>query len=277
MEKFSISHFDRKEANVVFFGLDYTQDSKIMLRKIRKASYFVEPFDVFGSNLVEKVRLCDEGNLNIKDFEEVSLKFLEIRRENKIPFMISRGHLPTLYATKNLKEEKLVIFDAHADCKNEYLDEIISFDVDRSRGEKKFNGSTWLRRLLEINKIKVLIIGVRSFDEEELEFLKRRNVKFCTSYEIIRNKKKTLKEIAKFTQNSDIYLSLDLDFFDPSIFQATDYPEPGGLTYFDFTDILKAIRGKIIGCDVCCFNLSNSNLASEFLLIKTIFHVLSKV
>jgi hypothetical protein len=38
MKKFAISHFDEKEANVIFFGIDYTKDSKELLEKIRDSS-----------------------------------------------------------------------------------------------------------------------------------------------------------------------------------------------------------------------------------------------
>jgi agmatinase len=277
MKKFAISHFNEKEANVIFFGINYTKDSKEILENIRYASYFVEPFDFHGNNLLEKVRLFDAGDLKIKSFEEISQKFIEIRKENKIPFMLSRGHLPTFYTTKNLKKEKLIIFDAHADCKNEYIDEIIAFDVEKSKDEKKFNGSTWLRRLLENFNIKVLLIGLRSFGEEEISFLKDKEVEFFTTLEIIRNKVLVLDEISKFTKGSEIYISLDLDVFDPSILPATDFPEPGGLTYFDFVDIIKAIKGKLIGADVCCLKPIEDNMVSEFLTIKSIFHILSKI
>jgi agmatinase len=277
MKKFSISNFNEKEANVIFFGIDYTKDSRLLLEKIREASYFVEPFDIYGNNLLEKVRLFDAGDFKIKDCGEISQKFIEIRKENKIPFMLSRGHLPSFYATKNLKKEKLIVFDAHADCKNEYIDEIIVFDADKNKDEKKFNGSTWLRRLLENSKIEVLLIGLRSFDEEEISFLKDKGVKFFTSLEIIRKKVEVLNEIDRFTKDSEIYISLDLDVFDPSILSATDYPEPGGLTYFDFVDIIESIKGKLIGANVCCLKPIENNLVSEFLAIKSIFHILSKV
>jgi agmatinase len=277
MKKFAVSHFNEKEANVIFFGIDYTKDSKEFLEKIREVSYFVEPFDFHGNNLLEKVRLFDAGDLKIKSFEEISQKFIKIRKENKIPFMLSRGHLPSFYTTKNLKREKLIVFDAHVDCKNEYIDEIIAFDIDKNKDQKKFNGSTWLRRLLENFNIEVLLIGLRSFDEEEIGFLKDKGVKFFTSLEIIRNKALILDEIARFTKGSEIYVSLDVDVFDPSIFPATDYPEPGGLTYFDFVDIMKSIKGKLIAADICCFKPIEDNLISEFLAVKLIFHVFSKI
>jgi agmatinase len=277
MKKFAISHFDEKETNVILFGLNYTKDSKLLLEKIREVSYFVEPFDFHGNNLLEKVRLFDAGDLKVKNFEGISQEFIEIRKEKKVPFMLSRGHLPSFYTTKNLKKEKLIIFDAHADCKNEYIDEIIAFDVDKNKDEKKFNGSTWLRRLLENSKIEALLIGSRSFDEEEMSFLKDKGVKFFTSLEIIRNKVLVLDEISRFTKGSEIYISLDLDVFDPSIFPATDYPEPGGLTYFDFVDIIEAIKGKLIGADVCCLKPVENNRVSEFLAIRSIFHILSKI
>ena len=277
MRKFAISLFSIKEANVILLGLDYTKDSKEALRRIRESSYFVEPFDLFGKNLLEGIKLFDAGNLKIRDLEDISKKFMEIRKENKTPLMISRGHLPTFYATKNLKKERLIVFDAHADCKDEYLDELIIFDVDKNKDKKKFNGSTWLRRLLENFDIEVLLIGLRSFSEDEIIFLRNKRVKFFTSIEIVKNRTKVMKEVTKFTKDFNLYVSIDLDVFDPSILPATDYPEPGGLNYFDFIDIMKAFTGKLIGADVCCFKPTSSSFASEFLINKLIFHLLSKI
>jgi agmatinase len=121
------------------------------------------------------------------------------------------------------------------------------------------------------------LIGLRSFDEEEINFLKNRGVIFFTSLDIIRNKVGVIEEIVRFTKDSEVYISLDLDVFDPSILPATDYPEPGGLSYFDFVDIIEAIKGKLIGADVCCLKPIENNRISEFLVIKSIFHILSKV
>jgi agmatinase len=275
MIKFSVASLKKEESNVILLGLNYTRDSKKVLKQMRKASYFVEPFDIHGKNLLENAKIFDAGNLKIKKFEKISEIFLKIRNEGKIPLMISRGHLPTFYITRNLKEEKLIIFDAHADCKDKYIDEIIAFDALNEK-KKEFNGSTWLRRLLESSKIEVLLIGLRSFDEDELEFLEEKRVKFFTPLEL-RKKPQALGEIKKFTKNSKIYISLDFDVFDPSIFPAVDYPEPGGLSYFDFVEIMEAIKGKLIGSDVCCFKPIEDNLMSEFLAIKSIFHILSKI
>ncbi|MGC9059111.1 MAG: arginase family protein, partial [Candidatus Aenigmatarchaeota archaeon] len=152
---------------------------------------------------------------------------------------------------------------------------IISFDSENPK--EKFNGSTWLRRLLENQSKKVLLIGLRSFDEDEIKFLKERKVKFFTSMEILKNKDKVLKSVRDFTKNSNLHISLDFDFFDPSVFPAVDYPEPGGIYFYDFADIVENIEGKIVSIDACCLKPIENNLISEFLAVKSMFYLLSKI
>jgi agmatinase len=277
MIKFPFSLFEKDKANVIVFGISYNKESEKSLKQLREISYFVEPFDFLGNNLLQNAKVFDAGNFKIKNLEEVSNIFRRIKNEDKVPLMLSRGHLPTLYTVKNLKKEKLIVLDAHADCKNEYLDSIIAIDVDRNKDRKKFNGSTWLRRLIEESSIQVLLIGIRAFDKEEIKFLEEKGVKYFTSAQILERDKKMLSEIEKFTRNSEIYLSLDFDIFDPSVFPAVDYPEPGGIGYYEFIEIINAIKGKLIGADACCFKPLENNLVSAFLAIKSIFHILSKI
>jgi agmatinase len=53
--------------------------------------------------------------------------------------------------------------------------------------------------------------------------------------------------------NSNVYLSIDLHAFDPSLMPAVDAPLPGGLKWYQFMDILKQINEKstLVGCDIC--------------------------
>jgi len=272
MKLFGINYFSEEEANVVAIGIDYTKDSKEMLEKIRYASNFIEPFDIFEKkNLFEKIKLFDKGNLKIESLEEITKIVEKIKNSNKVPLILSRGHLPTYFSLSAFEKEKLLVFDAHADCKNEYIDEIINFDVFKEK--EKFNGATWLRRFLERKKKEVFIVGLRSLDEDEMKFLEENKIYFAFPFEI----ENSLEEIKKFAENSKIYISFDLDVLDPSIFSATDYPEPEGISFDHLRKILANINSKISAIDVCCFNPKNSILKDEMVVAKIISLLLSKV
>ena len=57
-------------------------------------------------------------------------------------------------------------------------------------------------------------------------------------------------------RNKKLYLTIDTDFFDPSIAPATNNPEHGGMLYEETLDILKALCGRfeVVGADVVEFN-----------------------
>ena len=60
-----------------------------------------------------------------------------------------------------------------------------------------------------------------------------------------------LKSLQAIPEDRPIYLSFDLDYFDPSFFPGTGTPEPGGEDFHSFISIIKILRQKnFVGCDV---------------------------
>lgn len=272
---FDIDIFKENEADIIVFGLKYTKDSEKVLNEVRKWSYFIEPYDVIEKkNLLENLRVFDYGNLSIKSIERIFQKTIN---KNKVPLILSRGHFSSYFILSSYPHSniKVLIFDAHADCKDKYIDELISFDTLPFFEKEKFNGATWLRRLLEKKRIKTCLIGVRAFEEEEVEFLKKNNVKYFSPEDL--KKRETFKFLEKFTDKSMIYISLDMDVFDPIFFDCTDYPEPEGINLYQFRKVLKSIKGKITAIDLCCFNLEGTVKPSYFFLSKCICLLLQKI
>ncbi|MFH7880883.1 MAG: arginase family protein [Candidatus Aenigmatarchaeota archaeon] len=271
---FGIDLFDEKEAEFFVIGLKYTKYSEKILNEFRKWSEYVEPFDIIEEkNLSENLKIFDLGNLDLDGAKNTVRRLIN---EGKIPIILSRGHFPTFLILSNIKNFKLIVFDAHADCKERYIDEIIEFDTIYEQENKiKFNGATWLRRFLEKNRIDVLLIGVRSLDEDEFNFLKRSNVLYFSPADL--EKEETFEIIRKFTKHNNLYLSIDVDVFDPSLFSSTDYPEPEGINLTHFRKILDSIEGKIIGVDFCCFNLEGLVKQSYIFASKCLYLVLYQI
>lgn len=162
---------------------------------------------------------------------EATIKKLEetiddIFSENKkiIPVTLGGEHTGTLGAVKALKNRhpdiQIISLDAHYDLKD---------NVE----EEKVSHATVMRRIHEL-KVPVTVIGARTGSKEELEF----SGKISTSIKDIDTKK-------------PIYLSVDIDFFDPSSAPGVGDPETGGFFYENFRSILKEIsKGKIVGFDI---------------------------
>jgi len=255
--KFVTDVFDEKEANVIFFGVE-CPDS------IREVSQLVEPFDFTDNeNYLENVRIFDSGNVGMDGVEGIVKKIIS---ENKFPLFYSKEHTASFHAMKAMPEgTKLVVFDAHADLKNEY------------EGSKDSH-ACWLRRWCEFGRYEdIIVLGVRSGDEWEAEFAKENNIRYFTVKGMRENSEDVKRFLSEFTKGSKVYLSVDMDVFDPSIVPAVKYPEPDGLSYNEFFNFIESMdEDCLAGMDFNELRPFSENRISEFLSIKIVFKLLSR-
>lgn len=161
-----------------------------------------------------------------------------------------------------------VQLDAHADLRDSY------------EGTPYSHAST-ARRILDLSPI--LQLGIRSLDISEAEFLKQNSSRVaCIAADQMRSACEYLDRVAGFVRGKDVFLTVDIDFFDPSLVPATGTPEPGGLFWYDAIDIIRTVarEGNVIGFD--CVELSPipglhaPNFLAAKLVYKTISLILSK-
>jgi agmatinase len=280
-EKFCLNLVEEKEADIIIFGALLGKRSEEMVKSLRKNSWFVEWFDLDEEkNLIEGVKVFDSGNIRVKKGNEISKKVKEILDEKKIPFMLSISHLATYFSLKPFPEDiKVVSFDAHFDVKNSYIDEKMVksiFPLKLKEEEiKRLNRSTWARRSFEECKRKFCFVGVRSCDEFDLEFVKKNNFPYFTSAMIRENFNEAKEKFRDFLKNSKIYLTVDIDAFDPSIAPAVGHPEPDGIFWHQFRELVKELKGKIAGIDLVEVEPIKDNKVTEFLATRIIFQILS--
>lgn len=133
-------------------------------------------------------------------------------------------------------------FDAHSDLRDEYE-------------ESKFSHACFMSRVAEfMNPSKFTQVGIRAQCKEESIFIKENKVNTFYASAIRRglhgqNWQKSVVD----TLGDEIYITFDIDYFDPAIIPATGTPEPDGFLYSETLDIFREIvrQGKkIIGFDV---------------------------
>lgn len=156
---------------------------------------------------------------------------------------------------KNLSVLQL---DAHTDLRAEY------------RGSK-YNHGCVMGRVRETCPI--VQVGIRSMGVDEKPFLDKDRVFFA--HEIYNKNDWQDKAIAKLTDQ--VYISFDLDVFDPSILPATGTPEPGGLNWYQIMEFLKKVvkEKKVVGFDVVELCPNPNDKTSDFLAAKLIYMLLS--
>ena len=275
-KKFLYDIFTPEHADAIIFGVPLGKNSQQDLDALRKASWFVESFDVDRKkDLLENVKIADVGNIELKDLDEITKKTEEIIERGKVPVILGGGHLLSFYSIQALENAKLIVFDAHSDLADKYEDEKL-VELYQSWFDPKCNGATWLRRYCEKrNPENVCIIGLRSCDKDIMKFIVEKKILYFTPSQIRKDIGNVKKKLREFTKGSPLYISIDIDVFDPSIVPTVDYPEPDGLLFDEFREVVDAIEGRVLGIDLTELKEVGKNEAVGFLAVKVIFEILS--
>lgn len=156
------------------------------------------------------------------------------------------------------KNLSILQLDAHSDLREEY-------------NGSKYNHACVMARAREVCPI--VQVGIRSMDSSEKGAMDGSNVFFAR--DIYDNRDWIKKAVSKL--GGDVYITIDLDVFDPSIMPSTGTPEPGGLGWYDVLAFLKAVCGKknVVGFDVVELCPDSGNKAPDFLTAKLVYKLLS--
>jgi agmatinase len=149
-------------------------------------------------------------------------------------------------------------FDAHADLRDAYTG-------------GKFSHASAMRRVIEITQ-NLVQVGIRSFSEEEWRDCPDRIMKVITPRMLRDDWLGCLKNITGGL-SGNVYMTIDIDVFDPSFAPATGTPEPGGLDWRQVTDILRVVfeTKNVIGTDIVeVAPFGNGHIVTEFLAARLV-------
>ncbi len=208
---------------------------------LREASYGQETFSPYFRKDIEEKKIFDLGNLPqfTSRFDRIQECFAKLvseadLRQSKIITLggeHSLTQIPVSHYLKTYDDLVVIQFDAHADLREQYLDDPHSH-------------ASVMRRISEAmnDKQKIIQYGIRSGTRNEYDFMESRGTlmpDFKTLYDFVQN------------TEAPLYITLDLDFFDPSELPGTGTPEAGGHSFKDWIKLLKLFENKnIIGADV---------------------------
>ncbi|AFH42192.1 agmatinase [Fervidicoccus fontis] len=215
---------------------------------IRRIAESLEWYSLLYEGDFSENGIYDEGDLVLfpgkvrENIDLISESLLDIKEEKRIPFMLGGEHTVTLASSKLLDEDTLlVVFDAHFDLRDEYLNSNITH-------------ATVMRRIVDNFEPKnLLFIGTRAVSQEELDFVKKNQIEYITSRriwlygisEFARNIERKLEKFGK------IYVSIDIDAVDPGYAPGVSTPEPLGIDPHMFFGLLDPlVNEKLIGLDI---------------------------
>jgi agmatinase len=226
----------------------------------------LEPYKEIGIATLPPID-TDDGTLN-EVLTELYTAQLGMLEDGKFPVALGGEHSltpPLVSATaKKFKDLCVLQIDAHADLREEY------------QGNPASHACA-MRRVLEV--CPAVQVGIRSLSEEEAKAIPRLRTTVLWARDIVRAPMKAW--IAKVLENltPHVYLTIDLDGFDPSIVPATGTPEPGGLDWVQVTSLIRAVADhkKIVGLDVVELLPQPGQHASDFLAAKLVYKCLGYI
>ena len=240
-----------EDAKAVLFGApfdgttSFRPGTRFGPSAMRNESIGLESFSPYQDKDLEDAPVCDSGDLDLPFGDaEVALKLIEeetqqILNDGKLPIMLGGELLVSLGAFRAVaaKYPDVVVihFDAHCDLREDYIG-------------AKLSHACVLRRIHDIvGDGRIYQFGIRSGTKEEFEFAK-------THTKMERFTAENLDEVLTLLSLSGkpvpVYLTIDLDVLDPSIFPGTGTPEAGGLSFEKLRERLMLFQNaNLVGLD----------------------------
>ncbi len=266
-------------ADTVVFGapfdgtVSFRPGTRFGPQQMRLESISIETYSPYqDADLLDRA-IADLGDIELPfGSTEPALKLIRrqadiIVRAGKKPLMLGGEHLVTLPAAEAVLAAHpnlhFVHFDAHADLRESYLAETLSH-------------ACVMRRLHElVGDNRIFQFGIRSGEREEFEFARAGHVN-QTLFTA-----EGVEKLAELIGSAPVYLTIDLDVLDPSVFPGTGTPEAGGLSFNQLLSAVHALRPlNLVAADLVelspQYDLSGISTAAALKLMREVLLLISE-
>ena len=235
---------DQDKADVGIFGIavdenaSIEQGARLAPSFIREKSEYLPPYTIDGAEI--QARVFDYGDVTSFDYDSVRDK-LNVTLKTGFAVVLGGDHSVSILSQKAYREQSkgkigLIHIDAHADICDVYDSSKISHAcVNRRALENGYDPSD------------ITMIGIRSYERQEVEFLSQTPIEIFTSSEV---RKQGVEKIVgrlmeKYIDYDGVYLSFDIDAVDPAYAPGTGTPEAFGLTSLEVLQIITAVIASL--------------------------------
>lgn len=236
---------------------------------IIKASSYVELYDEEFGYEAYKAGIYTAPAIDLSGsveevFDRISGKFSQYL--NKQQFVIGLGgehavSFPMYRAFhQHFNDLSVLQLDAHSDLRDSYEDSIYSH-------------ASVMRRIYELNE-NIVQVGIRSQCVEEAQFIKANAIATYYAYQLHQG---GLNEMIINRLKPNVYITIDVDYFDPSIMPSTGTPEPGGGLWYETLAFLSEVfkRRNVVGFDVVELAPQEKIYHPDFLAAKLIYKLIT--
>ena len=236
--------------------------------RLLEASLQLEAYD--GESIPARAGIHTGAAINCETDTAAVLQKVETRvaaalQGKRVPIVIGGEHTVTLGAIQAFAAHGepfgVVQFDAHADLRDQYENNPLSH-------------ACVMRRIVDLN-IPIFQIGVRSLSLAEAEFRQENAIPYRDAETILRAD--PLPFILPPSFPTQVYITFDVDAFDPAVMPGTGTPEPGGLFWYDALRLIDhVLEGRrLIGFDVTELAPIPGSHISEFTAAKLVYRLMA--
>ena len=188
----------------------------------------------------------------------------EIVNRGKFPVILGGEHsiTPPVVSAVATKHKGLSVLqiDAHADLRESFMG-------------TPHNHACAMRRTLE--HAPITQVGIRSLSAEEAADIS--SLRTTVFYDFNMRQDPAWIDRVVDSLSDVVYITIDVDGFDPAIMPSTGTPEPGGLSWYEGLSLLRRVieRRTVVGCDIVELSPMPGNAAPNFLCAKLLYKILS--
>jgi agmatinase len=237
------------DGELVLLGLPY--DGSETFRKgtktgpssAREYSDSIESFSPDFEKDITDYPVSDAGSVMFKSgakkkvLAEIGRAAAYMMEQGKKAVYLGGEHLVTFPLVKKYHEKypdlKVLYFDAHADSRDAY-------------GGDPLSHSAVVHLMADFIRPKdIFMFGIRSFEKKEFDWLKARKIQ-------VDREMKNLPSVIGKVKKSPVYITIDMDVFDPGVMNGVGNPEAGGISFKDFTLIAREFTKlkNVVAADV---------------------------
>lgn len=250
----------------------YRSGTRAGPRAILDASRELEWFDeeTLTEAYLEGVATLDELAVNVASPRQMIDTVRKVGESllgaSKLPVLLGGEHLLSLGMIEAVAhyfpDVTILHLDAHADLREEYQGSI-------------YSNACIMRQALR--HAPLVQVGIRSLTREEYDFIRSESIPCFFAQDLAKDS--SLWEQVVSSLGANVYISIDLDVFDPAIMPAVGTPEPGGLGWREVLSLLRRVvqKCRIVGFDVMELLPLPPSVASDFLAARLVYKLLTYI
>ncbi len=231
--------------NIIVQGIQW--DAKSSFQKgpakapslIRKALYS-DSMNLYTENgiSIENENVTDKGDFEIKDYFDIEKTTSQHLGKNTKVFSLGGDHSVTFPIIKAYHDHypqlDILHIDAHADLYDNY------------EGDPYSHACPFARIMENGFAVKLVQVGIRTLNPHQAEQAKKYKV------DVHEMRNLNLGNIPKF--KNPVYISLDMDGFDPAFAPGVSHHEPGGLSSRQVIRLIQGLDAEVVGADIVEYN-----------------------